>query len=250
MSSGTRGLRLIQGTGLSDAGTCYVSAATYPMAAPYHGASDDITGRVPRVISILLNTFVVRHHPDYNPRTHTLQLGRDWRTMYLRAGISGGGRGTERIRAILDTMSAKPIEKEDGTEVVPFTSLILPEQGTVGGEIVFDPEYVKMMTENPKPLPLNALAYVNRSGFTLDLLVLAALYCPDDRALIIRKRDLPLILPATSVSSYAPAMLKKRLASLNAGQELWEFSDDGGGLMISPRGSWTSKRDAVTLIRT
>lgn len=238
---------------------CYVSAATYPMTLPYRDEDNEgsvMTGRLPRVMNIILTTMVVSGHRDWYRRTRTLELSSDWRVMCMRAGLSTGGDGVDRTRRLFQELADSTVTTPDGRRIPPVESLSMPQRGIVGGIIVFSDEYVRMLTRTPRELPFNALATVRRSPLMLDMLVLAALYCPDDRPLLIERSSMFDILPATSKQSLGKRSLSARFDTLNSAQDKWRFRVDKRRVIISPADIWTSVRDgdvlsvpSVTLVR-
>lgn len=84
----------------------------------------------------------------------------------------------------------------------------------------FTPEYVSALTANPREIPLSPCVHTVGRPFELDMLVLAALYCPEDRQLLLSLDTLKAITPVTISSR---RVLESSFNKLNALQDYWNY---------------------------
>lgn len=218
--------------------TLYVTAEAYPFFLPMRnqpGVEHKLSGRVPRVLSLLFTTAVNIKTKDYDPKTRTLTIGRDFRQAANRAKLLTGGSGYEDlIRTILEYRDLTFTNKY-GKEIHPIKSTTIKSGERWSNKtIVFTAEYEKMMKRNPKTLPLSALPKLRGRSVAAEILVLAALYTPEEQRLAISRDDLPVILQSTGTTSQSPAKLIDTLEVLNFSQESWNFSLTENYIVICP----------------
>lgn len=218
--------------------TLYVTAETYPFFLPIRnqpGAEREASGRVPRVLSLLFTTAVNIKTKDYDPKTRTLTIGRDFRQAANRAKLTTGGSGYEDlIRTIVEYRDLTFTDKH-GREISPIESMTVKiGERWSNKTIVFTAEYERMMKDHPKTLPLSALPQLSGRAVATEILVLAALYTPKKQRLAISRDDLPTILQSTGTTSLSLAKLLDTLEILNFSQESWNFSLTKNYIVIRP----------------
>ena len=230
---------------------CFVSADTYPLNSPYRQLDTPLTGRMYRILNIAVTTSIVKDDDTWDKATRTLTIPGGFRTLLRRMGASTARDTSIRIREILEALTATTIPTPDGGQVTPIERLALSDKGVVGTRVTFNATYVDMTLTNPKRIPLNAIAGTPRAPFGIDMLVLAALYCPDDRRLIIPKDELPRILPKHALQTLTPSSVRARLNRLNTAQTWWKFAlNQSGNLTIIPTDVWVPEKHSVTLVRS
>lgn len=253
MSEGTHGLIVTErAASPKSVGRCYVSANAYPLTVPYknpHRDAYEINGKMPRIVSILFNTLVVVPNEDYDAESRTMSFGRLFRSLCLRLHMCAGGRANESMRRLLRSFNDITFYKDDGTPVKPIENLVMPERGLSGIRVTFTEDYVRLMLDNPREMPLSTFVAVSSSAVQLDLLVLAVLYCPEDRKLIIQRDELPSIMPMVSPQTLAPAKLNSLLVKLNQIQDRWTFRLGERNLSICPADMWEPNSEALVLRR-
>ena len=228
----------------------YVTAESYPLFAPYRAKNkQSFSGRVPRLLSIIITTLVNTPSREWNPETNTLTIGDDFFYLANKCGLNSGGDGRATVRDRLLMLTETQFTDAEGNKVIPVSATdINPHFLTVEHRrIMFTEQFVRMMTRNVRQLPLKCLYPNAGSAIGIDLLTLAALYCPENHRLVIEKEDLPALLPASSQSLSKQSLLK-RFKELNDSQNEWTFRMTKYSVTISPFGVYSSE-DAVRLRR-
>lgn len=227
---------------------CYATSGTYPMRAAYlENKSDGEPYGVPaRMLSILFATLVNTRSDDYYPITRKLIIGDDARRLFRRMKTCNGGKGVETFVDSLRRFSRKQVEDKDGVPCFPFEEhpVITPEFW--GSHLVFSEQYEAMLRDHPREVPIQAVTMI-RGAVRLDLLMIAALYCPDNRVLGISLSDLKRLIPATSKATLGNAELSKSIALLNGIQDEWRFTLTAKHLMIKPLNVLLEGNKAVLL---
>lgn len=80
------------------------------------------------------------------------------------------------------------------------------------------------MSREPKEIPLSAVVGTSGGSLSLDLLVFATLYCPEQKELYISRNNLYKIVPGTSTETVSTKHLTVSLTKLNQIQKIWVFS--------------------------
>lgn len=218
--------------------TCYVTADTYPINAPYRGGGkpSGLVGLFARRMSIVFTTLVNRKSPDYDPETLTLTLGKDFLRLCKRTGMYNNGGGIKQARRTLLAYATAEFEDRNGRTVKPIASSIPASRGLLGWVIVFDRDFVRLMKRNVRRVQLDDLAMLNgMGGVAFDLFIFAVLYAPDGKNLIIRHTDLGRLLPNLAHSTVAPQAILDITSRLNENQSQWTFAYENKSVRISPR---------------
>lgn len=228
----------------------YVTAESYPLFAPYRAKDKQtFSGRVPRLLSIIITTLVNTPSREWNAETRTLTIGEDFFYLANKCGLNSGGDGRTTVRDRLLMLTEIQFTDMDGNKVTPVSHTdINPDFLTVEHRrITFTEQFVRMMTRNVRQLPLKCLYPNAGSGIGIDLLVLSALYCPENHRLIIEREDISSLLPASSQSLSTQSLLK-RFKELNDSQNEWTYRMTKHSVTISPFGVYSSE-DAIRLRR-
>lgn len=217
--------------------TGLITAATYPIYAPYKrtdetGDEPQLIGKSPRIMSIITNTLILTGSPCWDPETRTLRFGHAWQRLATRLKLVNGGASREVLINLLEAYRTAPYPTEDGDIIIAEDAATDPDLTTLRRWIRFTPEYVDLIeTSEPKEVPLTA---VPGPAIDLDLLVLAALYTPGDRRLVIPSSALTDLLPggngAIKNSRYVQAA-----KHLNDSQSKWSFRYEMKSLIVTPR---------------
>lgn len=104
------------------------------------------------------------------------------------------------------------------------------------------------MSREPKEIPLSAVVGTSGGSLSLDLLVFATLYCPEQKELYISRNNLYKIVPGTSTETVSTKHLTVSLTKLNQIQKIWVFSLTRAGLVIRPYGMPPKAENRVQLI--
>lgn len=254
MEKGTYGLETVkadQYRTILGYGVGYLTAEAYPLFAPYRSKSKGaFSGRVPRLLSIIFTTLVNTPSREWDAASRTLTIGEDFFFLVNKLGMNSGGDGRATVRDRLLLFASVEFPDMNGVGVVPLESTDISPDSLVieGRRLVFSPRFVRMMTGNVRQIPLKCVYPNAGNALAVDLLALAALYCPDNRKLIVEKDDLPSLLPA-SRQSLADRNLAKRFAQLNDSQDEWTFRLTRNSVSVSPFGVYSSE-GAVRLRRS
>ena len=158
----------------------------------------------------------IREHTnaDYNGKTRTLTIGKDVRQVARRMGMLTGGCGRQNTVTSIIGYQDITFTSRDGKEIKP-----IEETNIVQGEswnektITFTWEYVRLMSREPKEIPLSAVVGTSGGSLSLDLLVFATLYCPEQKELYISRNNLYKIVPGTSTETVSTKHLTVSLTS-------------------------------------
>lgn len=231
-------------------GILYVAEEAYPLIPYVRGNEHPLAfGRTPRLLSILFTTFVNTQNADYNGKTRTLTIGKDVRQVARRMGMLTGGCGRQNTVTSIIGYQDIMFTSRDGKEIKP-----IEETNIVQGEswnektITFTWEYVRLMSREPKEIPLSAVVGTSGGSLSLDLLVFATLYCPEQKELYISRNNLYKIVPGTSTETVSTKHLTVSLTKLNQIQKIWVFSLTRAGLVIRPYGMPPKAENRVQLI--
>lgn len=228
----------------------YLTAESYPLFAPYRAKDGNMfSGRVPRLLSIILTTLVNAPSREWDGETRTITIGDDFFYLANKFGLNSGGDGRATVRDRMLMLATTQFTRSDGLKVIPLESTDITSDSLVieRRRLTFSEPFVRMMTENVRQIPLKCLYPNAGNAMSIDLLALAALYCPENRRLIIEREDLPDLLPA-SRQSLSRQNLLKRFKELNDGQNEWTFRLTKYNMTVSPFGVYTSE-GAVRLRR-
>lgn len=245
MNTGTYGLETVEADQYQtmlgyDIG--YVTAESYPLFAPYRARTKGaFSGRVPRLLSIIFTTLVNTPSHEWDGENRTLTIGDDFFYLANKLGMSSGGDGRTIVRDKILLFAQTEFTRSDGTKSIPLetTEISNASLAVEKRKLVFTEQFTEMMTQNVRQLPLRCLYPNAGNAVTIDLLILASLYCPDDRKLIIEKEDLPTLLPA-SRQSISERSLSGRFSKLNDSQNEWTFRMTKKTISISPFGVYSS----------
>ena len=231
-------------------GILYVAEEAYPLIPYVRGNEHPLAfGRTPRLLSILFTTFVNTQNADYNGKTRTLTIGKDVRQVARRMGMLTGGCGRQNTVTSIIGYQDITFTSRDGKEIKP-----IEETNIVQGEswnektITFTWEYVRLMSREPKEIPLSAVVGTSGGSLSLDLLVFATLYCPEQKELYISRNNLYKIVPGTSTETVSTKHLTVSLTKLNQIQKIWVFSLTRAGLVIRGLGMPPKAENRVQLI--
>ena len=152
-------------------GILYVAEEAYPLIPYVRGNEHPLAfGRTPRLLSILFTTFVNTQNADYNGKTRTLTIGKDVRQVARRMGMLTGGCGRQNTVTSIIGYQDITFTSRDGKEIKP-----IEETNIVQGEswnektITFTWEYVRLMSREPKEIPLSAVVGTSGGSLSLDL---------------------------------------------------------------------------------
>lgn len=252
MNEGTYGLETLKADYHTTLGydIGYLTAESYPLFAPYRAKTkNSFSGRVPRLLSIIITTLINTPSREWDAETRTLTIGDDFFFLANKCGLNSGGDGRTTVRNQLLMLSSVQFTGADGVKVTPVehTEITADSLTIEHRKITFTEPFVKMMTRNVRQMPLKCLYPNAGSAIAIDLLVLAALYCPNDHRLIIERADLPSLLPA-SRQSLSKQNLLNRFKELNDSQNEWTYRITKYSVTISPFGVYSSE-DALRLRR-
>lgn len=140
-------------------GILYVAEEAYPLIPYVRGNEHPLAfGRTPRLLSILFTTFLNTQNADYNGKTRTLTIGKDVRQVARRMGMLTGGCGRQNTVTSIIGYQDITFTSRDGKEIKPIekTNIV---QGESWNEknITFTWEYVRLMSREPKEIPLSAV---------------------------------------------------------------------------------------------
>ncbi|MBT1162151.1 hypothetical protein [Bifidobacterium sp. SO1] len=213
---------------------CYATSATYPMSAPYSKNMDpsEPYGVGARITQILFSTLLATRSRDYYPITRKLIIGDDSRKILKRMNTCTGGRGVASFTESLKRFAAKPFPDMNGEPVQPFEEATI-ESGFFGTHLTLTEEYERRLLDHPREIPVAAITRI-RGAVQLDLLMIAALYCPENRILAITLDDLRSLLPASSKSTLSRGLLTRGLSIINGAQDVWKFALKNEYLTVKP----------------
>lgn len=218
--------------------TGLLTAATYPLFAPYtrHGNPDDtatLTGKPPRLMSIITTTLILTGSTCWNAEERTLTFGHDWQRLAGRLKLINGGATRDVLNNLLAAYCTEPFPTEDGDILIAEDAALDPDITTSRRWIRFTPEYLDLVIEHEaKEIPLDAIP---GPAIELDLLVLAALYTPDDRRLVIPAAALGELLPGGKWTIKTSRYLQAA-KHLNSTQGKWVFAFESRSLIVTPAG--------------
>lgn len=240
--------RMDAGQSYPDLRVCYANAATYPLTAPYRRPiGGGLYGRIPRSLSLIFTTLANTPNRDYDASSHTLTLGAGFARLRARLHLGSGGNGLTGLRDALRDYETARFDDGQGGQVAPFSRLDMDADRALSDcRIVFTDGFTHLLAHDPKPLPCDALTVLH-GAILMDLLVLAAVYCPEDRRLVTTVDDLRSMLPATSKSSVTAKSLREYATRLNAAQSDWVFSYDRRMWCVQRRGLWVSGHGSARL---
>lgn len=245
MNEGTYGLETLKAEYHSILGydIGYVTAESYPLFAPYRARNkQSFSGRVPRLLSIIITTLVNTPSREWDPDTRTITIGDDFFYLANKCGLNSGGDGRATVRDRLLMLTETQFTDKDGNKVIPVARTDISKYFLTveRRRVTFTEQFVRMMTRNVRQLPLRCLYPNAGSAIATDLLTLAALYCPENHRLIIEREDLPALLPA-SMQSLSKQSLLKRFKELNGSQNEWTFRLTKNSVTVSPFGVYSSE---------
>lgn len=220
----------------------HLTAESYPLFAPYRAKDGDrFSGRAPRLLSIIITTLVNAPSREWDRKTRTLTVGDDFFYLANRLGLNSGGDGRATVRDRILMLATTSFTNSDGLKVTPLEDTDITGDSLVieRRRLTFTEEFTRMMTRNVRQIPLKCLYPNAGNAISIDLLALAALYCPEDRRLIIEREDLPDLLPA-SAQSLSRQSLSRRFDELNGSQNEWTFRVTKRSVSVSPFGVYTS----------
>lgn len=196
---------------------------TYPSFAPYRiddDNEDGLSGKIPRLLSIIFTTLINAEDPAYDPETRTLRLEYGFADMCQKLRIHSGGRSRQRLAETLEQYAGTPFPTIDGnTLTVAEDSDLNRDLPSRRQWIRFTDEYVDACKRNVRQIPLNTLP---RSTFALDLLAIAALYTPNDKRLAIPIPDLMKLMPHGDRRQTVFRTACSRAATvINRSQDIW-----------------------------
>lgn len=223
------------------------SEAAYPMRAPYSSEGGTrLAGRVPRLLSIIFCTLVHTDDPCYDSQTRTLSLGGRFHSLCMKFGLLSGGINRGMLNRTMEFYATREFTTVDGRTLRPCEDHDLSARAMSGRWIRFTPEWEALLKENNRQVPLDVVASLDRSYFTLDLLMIAVLYAPNDRRLIIPFEELSCLLPEGTALIRADKM-SRTLSVLNAAQSTWRYSLRRRSLSIMPANATSMSVESVTL---
>lgn len=219
---------------------------TYPSFIPYRiddENGDGLSGKMPRLLSIIITTLINAHDPSYDPETRTLRLEYGFSDMCQKLRIHSGGRSRQRLSQTLRQYVSTPFPTVNGFMKVAEDSDLDQRLPARRQWIRFTREYVDACTRNVRQIPLDTLP---RSAFTFDLLAVTALYTPDNRRLRIPIPDLMRLLPkGDRRESVFRGACAKSAALLNRTQDIWTVRVTGNEFQSFVAG--TTPTGSVTL---
>ena len=185
--------------------------------------SRDYEGKNPLVVAVLRGAFVFT--ADLL-RQITVPCAVDFMAVSsYGAGVKSSG--VVKILKDLDT------EIQGRDILIAEDAALDPDITTSRRWIRFTPEYLDLVTEHEaKEIPLDAIP---GPAIELDLLVLAALYTPDDRRLVIPAAALGELLPGGKWTIKTSRYLQAA-KHLNSTQGKWVFAFESRSLIVTPAG--------------
>lgn len=221
--------------------TGVVSARAYPMFAPYRIAGGNeggrkMSGRLPRLLSIMFATLIDNHDPCVDVENRRLTLNGGFKIIARKFGIYSGTSSRQQVLvAITSFMHAKfPTDDETGY-VTAAEDCGLSMDAIDDGWIQFTPEYFAMLQEDLKEVPLSYIGTFTHSPFILDVFMVATLYGDPSKRTIVTYQNLKKLLPGSMSARVNRTNCVRAANDLNKNQDYWTFSATKAHLSISPR---------------
>lgn len=229
-------------------GICYATSSTYPMNAAYRKgtSTNGMYGIAVRIWSIIFATMVNSRCNDYYPLTRTVVVGNEIRNLLKRFKAGSGGSTRSMYVDALHMYETTTFHDRNGEPVQPFDNGTLVDDKLFQSRLILSERYVELLRDHPREVPANYITAIS-GALQLDLLMLAVLYCPFDRMLIIRREDFRKIIPASSPSSLLRGQLQKHITVLNQIQTEWVYRLKDHDLVIRPSTVLIKEQQAVVL---
>lgn len=221
----------------NDYWTGFITARSYPMFIPYRRVAEnkegDLIGRTPRILVTVISTLVNAHDPSWDAGTRTLTLADGYRRLAERLGLHNGGNGRALTNGTLEALAGYeyPGPQGRGIRIVEDADLSASRNGRW---LRFTPEYVDMLTDDPKSYPLNAFLLAPTTIVPYDLIALACLYGSHERRVLIPLTTLKLLLPRGAECSERRSRLRGAVTTANLCQDDWKITLNKESLAIVP----------------
>ena len=211
----------------------YVNPFTYPLSAPYRNRDGMPYGKPARVLSVVFCTLLNTVNDSWDPRRGELTVRGDFYRLCRRFRL---GSGTQSHRTLTGQLLAFQFADFAGPDCEPFEPF---EPYEVDGShlegTVLRPtrRFVDVSVAHARRVPPDPLSSLS-SPMRIDLLMLAAMHCPDERGMLIPWDVLRTVLPAASATTLLRSTVHAACLEVTRAQTWWRFEDGGRGVRVRP----------------
>lgn len=184
--------------------TLYVSRDAYPFAAPYRDKSDlndrDGTGRLPRIIAMIVATIIMEEQRSWYGTNRTLMV-EGFDPYLARLSLRVSGRGRALFDAALRAFSSMHVTTRDGERVLVCDGSLLGDDVPWSERrLRLSERYVELVVSGARRVSVDAVIACGQDVLALDLLALAVCETPSDRRLLVTFEALSRVLPLSVAS--------------------------------------------------